>query len=232
MLVENFGRVHIFAICEGGNIYKVARFSKKELCDMYEVWSHVGNAHGYRYYEDIHEEEFIDGDYVEPMTESQLQRWLQGHYCEDVNRMLEMMTPMMGKIQAFIYISTREDVFPPYVVFKKITATEICDIVPTTVDDVAIPQANCEYFALSAVIPEDVVDICERERLEEWRVWHDDPAVVDRSYLQSLQIQSTSSRRVVATIVLTWSFEDYASVKLTEVPKYYIIKGEENNDRQ
>jgi hypothetical protein len=76
------------------------------------------------------------------------------------------------------------------------------------------------------------VDICERERLKEWRVRHDDPVVVDRSYLQSLQIKSTSSKRVVATIVLTWSFEDYDSFKLTEEPKYYIIKGEENNDRQ
>lgn len=229
MLVEKFGRVHIFATCEGGNIYKIARFSKNEICDEYEVWSHVGNAHGYRFYEDIHEEEYIDGDYVEPMTESQLQRWLQGCYCEDVNRMLELMTPMMGKIHAFIYISTHEGVFPPYVVFKQITATEICDIVPITVDDVAIPRANSEFFALSAVLPDDVMVVCEQGRLKEWQVRDDDPSVIDRSFLQR---RFTSSNQVVTTKVLTWSFEGNDSFKLTEEPKYYIIKGEENNDRQ
>lgn len=231
MEIENFGRIHIFAVCEGGNIYKVARFSEKENCDEYEVWSHVGDAHGYRYHETFYEDGRIYGEYVEPMKESRLQLWLQGHYCEDVNRMLELMTPMIGKIKEFIYVSTNENVFPPYVVFKRITAADIYDIVPTTVDDVKIPQGSCEYFVLSALLPRDVVAVCERERLQGWQLSCSDPAVVDRSFLQSLQLQSNSSKRVEANIVLTWSFEDYDSFKLTEEPKYYIVKGEDKDDR-
>lgn len=231
MLVENFGRVHIFAICEGGNIYKVARFSKKTCCDEYEEWSHIGNGHGYRYYENIYEKGYIQGDYVKPIHEGQLERWLQGHNCDEVTMMLERMPPMMGKIRAFIYISANEDDFSSKVVFKKITAIGTIDIAPVVVDDIAIPEGNSEYFALSSVLPEAVIALCERERLEEWQVRYNDPPVVDRSYLQSLQTQSISPKAVVSTLVLTWSFEDCDSFKLTEEPKYYIIKGEDKDDR-
>lgn len=231
MLIENFGRIHIFAVCEDGSIYKVARFSKKTCCDEYEEWSHIGNGHGYRYYENIYEKGYIRGDYVKPIHERQLARWLQGHDCDEVTMMLERIPLMMGKIRAFIYASANEDEFSHSVVFKKITATETCDIIPVAVDDVEIQQGNCEYFALSVVLPEDVIALCERERLEEWQVRYNDPPVVDRSYLQSLQTQSISPKTVVSTIVLTWSFEGCDSFKLTEEPKYYIIKGEDKDDR-
>ena len=102
---------------------------------------------------------------------------------------------------------------------------------PTTVDDVKIPQGSCEYFVLSALLPRDVVAVCERERLQGWQLSCSDPAVVDRSFLQSLQLQSNSSKRVEANIGVTWSFEDYDSFKLTEEPKYYIVKGEDKDDR-
>lgn len=225
MAINNFARIHIFAICEGGNIYKVARFSEWELYDDYYVWSYVGHAHGYYQGETFYEDEYVEGDYIGPMKESRLQLWLQGHYCEDVNKMLELMTPMIGKIREFIYISTNESVYPPYIVFKRITETEISDIVPETVDDIAIPQDNCEYFALSAFLPEDVIALCERERLNQWETrFGDNPAVVDRSYLQSIQIRSKYSRPVDATIVLTWSFDGNESFRLTQEPQYYILK--------
>lgn len=106
MLIENFGRIHIFAVCEDGSIYKVARFSKKTCCDEYEEWSHIGNGHGYRYYENIYEKGYIRGDYVKPIHECQLERWLQGHECDEVTMMLERMPTMMGKIlseKAFVF---------------------------------------------------------------------------------------------------------------------------------
>lgn len=225
MAVENFGRIHIFAVCEGGNIYKIARFSEKELCDDYTVWSHIGHAHGIYQGETFYDEEYIEGDYVAPMDESCLQMWLQGHYCEDVNRMLELMTPMVGKICAFIYISTNKDIYPPYIIFRKITATEIYDVIPEIVDDIAIPQDNCEYFALSAFFPEDVISLCERERLVQWETrFGDNPEVVDRSYLQRLQIKSNYSKPVHATIVLTWFFDGDESFRLKQEPQYYLMK--------
>lgn len=225
MAINNFARIHIFAVCENSDIYKIARFSEKELCDDYDVWSHVGYAHGYYHGETFYDEEYVEGDFVKPMSETRLQLWLQGNYCEDVNRMLQMMTPMKGKIREFIYISNNESVFPPYIVFKRITATEIVDVAPTTVIDVTIPQDNCEYFAFSAFLPENVIALCERERLVKWETrFGDNPTVVDRSYLQSLQIKSKYSRMVDATIVLTWSFDGDESFRLTQEPQYYLMK--------
>ena len=225
MLIENFGRIYIFAEGDDGSIYKVARFSMNTCCDEYEEWSHVGKGHGYRYYENIYEKGYILGDYVKPIRKYQLERWLQGRDCDEVSMMLERMPSVLGKVRAFIYVSANEDDFSSNVVFKKITATGTIDIAPVVVDDIAIPEGNSEYFALSAVLPEAVIALCERERLEKWQTRYNDPLVVDHSYLQKLQSQSALHQNAVATVILTWSFEGCDSFKLTEEPQYYVIKG-------